>query len=154
MKPEPMITRSDDVRPATRTLHGALTLAAWVLYAFLWLPLITLVAWLLGVRTTFIELHVRNHPFDPTLAITLPLLALACATLLIGWAEWNRWRFADRERRAAHDDVALPEVAAALHADPALGHRLAGAKSAMLVMDAEGRPLDVRVDGQLVPATR
>lgn len=154
MSTDPLISNSRAVAPATHTLHGVVTLVAWVLYAFLWLPLITLVAWLLGVRTTYIELYLQNQRFDPTLAITLPLLALACATLLIGWAEWNRWRFGDRERRAAHDDVALADVAAALHADGTLGDRLSAAKSAVLTMDAEGRPVDVRVDWPLLAVTR
>lgn len=150
MSTDPLISNSKAVAPATHTLHGVVTLVVWVLYAFLWLPLITLVAWLLGVRTTYIELYLQNQRFDPTLAITLPLLALACATLLIGWAEWNRWRFGDRERRAAQDDVSMPDVAAALRADVTLGDRLAAAKLAVLTMDAEGRPIEVRVDWPLV----
>lgn len=142
----PLIDNSRAVPRGTRTVHGVITLVAWVLYALLWMPLITLVAWLLGVRTTYVELYLQKHDFEPSLAAVLPLLALACATLLIGWAEWNRWRFGDRERRAAHQDVGIAQVAAALQADAKLGDRLAAAKSAVLTMDESGRPQSVRVD--------
>jgi len=79
----------------------------------------------------------------------LPLLLLACATLLIGWAEYNRLRFRGHERRLAQVDVENIEVALALSAPPALGAALVDAQRAVLAMDPEGRPLAIRVERAL-----
>ncbi|MGH8085934.1 MAG: poly-beta-1,6-N-acetyl-D-glucosamine biosynthesis protein PgaD [Lysobacter sp.] len=130
---------------AKRTFYGVMTLLAWAVYAYLWLPLLTLVLWLVGVRLSYIELYLRDQRLDAALLVTLPLLLLACATLLIGWAEYNRLRFRGRERRTPRQDVRDDEVALALGAPPELGAALLDAHSAVLTMDTEGRPLAVRV---------
>ena len=134
---------------AKRTFYGVMTLVAWVVYAYLWLPLLTLVLWVVGVRLSYIELYLRDQRLDAALLVTLPLLLLACATLLIGWAEYNRLRFRGHERRLAQVDVENIEVALALSAPPALGAALVDAQRAVLAMDPEGRPLAIRVERAL-----
>lgn len=132
-----------------RTLYGVVTLLAWVVYAYLWLPLITLLLWVVGVRLSYIELYLQQQRLDAALLVTLPLLLLACATVLIGWAEYNRFRFRGHERRLAQSNVHSGEVAHALFAPPGLGVALLDAQSAVLMMDPQGRPLTVRVDRPL-----
>lgn len=132
-----------------RTLYGAITLLAWVIYAYLWLPLVTLLLWVVGVRLSFIELYLQQQRLDAALLVTLPLLLLACATLLIGWAEYNRFRFRGHERRLAQSDVRSDEVALALSATPELGAALLDARSAVLTMDPQGRPLAAQIDRPL-----
>lgn len=134
---------------AKRTFYGVMTLVAWAVYAYLWLPLLTLVMWLVGVRLSYIELYLSQQRLDAALLVTLPLLLLGCATLLIGWAEYNRLRFRGHERRLAQVDVRDDEVALALSAPPALGTALLDAQRAVLTMDPHGRPLAVRVDRPL-----
>lgn len=134
---------------AKRTFYGVMTLVAWVVYAYLWLPLATLVLWVAGVRLSYIELYLRDQRLDTALLVTLPLLLLACAILLIGWAEYNRLRFRGRERRLAQVDVDNVEVAQALSAPPALGAAFLDAQRAVLAMDPGGRPLAIRVERAL-----
>lgn len=124
-----------------RTLYGVATLLVWAVYAWLWLPLATLVLWFLGLRLSYLELYLAQQRIDPTLLVVLPLLLLACAAVLVGWAEYNRWRFGRRERRLPRVDVSPDEVASALRAPPELAARLSQARSAVLVMDADGRPV-------------
>lgn len=138
---------------AKRTFYGVMTLVAWVVYAYLWLPLLTLVLWVVGVRLSYIELYLRDQRLDAGLLVTLPLLLLACATLLIGWAEYNRLRFRGHERRLAQIDVENIEVALALSAPPALGAALLDAQRAVLTMDPEGRPLAIRMETKPGAAT-
>ena len=69
-----------------RAAWGFVTLGFWMVYVYLWTPLVTLLLWLLGIRTAFFELYVREHAIEPFLLFSLPLLALACALLLISWA--------------------------------------------------------------------
>jgi biofilm PGA synthesis protein PgaD len=147
-----LIHRPQRQHRAQRTFYGVVTLLAWAIYAYLWLPLLTLVLWVAGVRLSYIELYLREQRLDAALLVTLPLLLLACATLLVGWAEYNRLRFRGRERRLAQVDIDHADVATALSATPALGASLLQARSAVLAMDAEGRPLAIRVDRPMAPA--
>ena len=79
---------------ATRTLHGVLTLAAWALYAYLWLPVLTVLAWVMGVRTSYVELYVRNNRFDNSVfdilvALQTGLPAGVDANVLVAAADRN-----------------------------------------------------------------
>lgn len=136
--------------PATHAVYKTVTFFAWLVYAYLWLPVVTLVAWLLGARTAYIELYVRDNALDATLVFTLPLLLLLCATVLIGWAEWNRHRFQDRDRRGPRESATSADIAQRLRAPVALATSLLNAKSAVLTLDENGAPTSVRVDRPLV----
>ncbi|AXK72244.1 poly-beta-1,6-N-acetyl-D-glucosamine biosynthesis protein PgaD [Lysobacter sp. TY2-98] len=137
---DPFIYTPKEPAPqAMRTMHSLLTLAAWVLYAYLWLPLVTVVAWLLGIRTSYIELYVRNNQVDRTMFLVILLLAIAATALLVGWAEYNRRRFSGPDRRSNPGNVQLPEVAESLGAPLELSDRVAGAKSMTLAMGEDAR---------------
>lgn len=137
------------VSTARHTVYKTITLLAWVVYAYLWLPVITLVAWMLGAKTAFIEVYVRDNALDSTLVVTLPLLLLLCSTLLIGWAEWNRYRFQDRDRRGPRESASEADIAQRLRAPPSLAQSLLNAKSAVLTLDEHGAPTHVRIDRPL-----
>lgn len=136
-------TPKSRVPMATRTLHGVLTLLAWALYAYLWLPLLTVVAWVLGIRTAYIELYVRDNRLDQTIFIVIAVLAIVATALLVGWAEYNRRRFGSAHRRAAPRDVEADDVAKSLFAPEGLLPRLSGAKSMRLTMDEDARLVGV-----------
>ncbi|HEY4582701.1 MAG TPA: poly-beta-1,6-N-acetyl-D-glucosamine biosynthesis protein PgaD [Lysobacter sp.] len=134
---------------ATRTLHGVLTLAAWALYAYLWLPVLTVIAWVLGVRTSYIELYVRNNRFDNSIFLVILALALAATVLLVGWAEYNRRKFGGPDRRSAPDNVESDDVAQSLSAPPELSQRLVAAKSMTLSMGVDARLAGIHRDTPL-----
>ncbi|GAB6196403.1 poly-beta-1,6-N-acetyl-D-glucosamine biosynthesis protein PgaD [Lysobacter xanthus] len=131
---------------ASRTVHGVLTLAAWMLYAYLWLPAITLLAWIMGVRNSYIELYVRNNRFDNHIFLVILVLAVVATLLLVGWAEYNRHKFGGPDRRATADDVADADVADSLFAPRELVQRLAHAKSITLTMGEDARLLGIHRD--------
>ena len=128
-----------------RGLYGTITLLAWAVYFYLILPLVTLLLWWLGLRGSYMQLWLPEAGFDRTLAFTLPLLAVACALLLIGWAEINRARFQNRERRSQTDNAAPGEIADVLGASHALAERLRGARVARLTMDEDAALSEVAV---------
>ena len=69
-----------------------MTAAAWTLYGYLWLPAITLVAWVLGVRTAWVQAVLERASVDVGdmwLMVALIVL-LGCALVL--WAEQQRKR--------------------------------------------------------------
>lgn len=131
---------------ATRTLHGVLTLAAWVLYAYLWLPVLTLIAWVLGVRTSYMELYLRNNRIDNNIFLVILVLAVVATALLVGWAEWNRHKFAGPDRRLPAKDVGPEDIADSLFANADVSQRLARAKSITLAMSEDARPRGIHRD--------
>lgn len=128
-----------------RGLYGTLTLVAWAVYFYLVLPLITLLLWWVGLRGSYIQLWLPESGFDRTLAFTLPVLAVVCALVLIGWAEINRARFQNRERRSHTGDAGLEEIAAALGASAPFAERLRGARVATLSLDEQAGLSDIAV---------
>lgn len=123
-----------------RAAWGFVTLGFWMVYVYLWTPLVTLLLWLLGIRTAFFELYVREHAIEPFLLFSLPLLALACALLLISWAEYNRLRFSRADRRSQPRSATLPDVAEALGTPPAVARALVLGKVTVLHMGEDARP--------------
>lgn len=121
----------------TRTLWGVVTGAFWLAYAYLWIPVATLVMWLLGIRRTASELYLREHGVDPFLMLVLPTTAAVVVALLLIWAEYNRWRFASAksERRGAQAEVPLDEVADRLGASAELAQALNQGRISVLHMD-------------------
>ncbi|WP_133479019.1 poly-beta-1,6-N-acetyl-D-glucosamine biosynthesis protein PgaD [Cognatilysobacter segetis] len=132
-------TPQDRPAGATRTVHGVLTLIAWGLYAYLWLPLLTVLAWVLGIRTSFIELYMRNNRVDNQIFLVIGVLALVATLLLVGWAEWNRHKYGGQDRRAAPRHVDANDVAESLFAPIDVSQRLTRAKSATLQMGDDSR---------------
>lgn len=120
-----------------RTAWGFVTAAFWGVYVYLWTPAITMILWLLGIRNAYFELYLRQHSVEPFLLISLPALAVCATVLLIAWAEYNRWRFAGKDRRGAPPPTPLDDIAHALGATPQLGAQLNASRVAVLNMDAE-----------------
>lgn len=99
-----------------KVLYGTLTLAFWALWFYLWLPLITLVGWSLGVFQ-FVDIMVVREGFDALRGVLWIYLIIIAAMggALIAWALYNRLRFSGRERRTARgDEHSSPHVARAL----------------------------------------
>jgi len=136
-----LIRKPQALPPLHRTLWGMVTVACWAFYIYLLAPLLTLALWLSGMRTARFELYQREQAVEPFLMMILPFLALACALLLVSWAEYNRWRFAGRkERRGVQADAGRLEIAQSLGACMSLAQSLATAKSIILHMDDEAHP--------------
>ncbi len=125
---------------AQRTLWRMVTVLMWALYLYLLAPLLTLVMWLLGFRIASQQLQEREYGVDPFVLLSLPLMALACALLLIGWAEYNRRRFSGPDRRRHHDRIARSEVALALGASQEVMRQLDQGRITVLHMDDEAHP--------------
>lgn len=140
MKP-PIIDHTPTRGPGKRLASGALTAAAWSIYAWLWVPLITAVAWFVGVRTVYLRLYLYDNEIDPFLLAALPLIALICGVLLIGWAEYNRARFANADRRRRRETIDDEQVRVALGATPALAAKLRDGRIVQVALDDDARPV-------------
>ncbi|KPN20149.1 hypothetical protein AO715_09610 [Xanthomonas sp. Mitacek01] len=140
MKP-PIIDHTPTRGPGKRLASGALTAAAWSVYAWLWVPLITAIAWFVGVRTVYLRLYLYDNEIDPFLLAALPLIALICGALLIGWAEYNRARFANADRRRRRETIDDEQVRVALGATSALAAKLRDGRIVQVALDDDARPV-------------
>lgn len=137
----PIIDHTPARRPGRRFASGALTAAAWTLYAWLWVPLITAVAWFVGVRTAYVRLYLNDNELDPFLLLALPVIALVCGAMLIGWAEYNRARFSDADRRQRRDAVDDERIRLALGATAVLAAKLRTGRIVRVALDEDARPV-------------
>lgn len=124
-----------------RTAWGFVTLAFWGFYFYLWAPLVTLISWLLGGRLAWLQLYEYKQTLDPFIIFALPVMLVCTAVLLIAWAEYNRMRFAGKERRTPHEDTTREEIARDLGASAELAALLASSKAVTLHMDDHARPV-------------
>lgn len=89
-----------------RAFWGGITAVAWFVWAYLWLPLVTLVAWFLGVRTFAREALIPDRvTFLATGGLYL-FIILMLALVLVGWSRYNLRRFGGEDRRKAASPVA------------------------------------------------
>lgn len=136
-----LIQKSRQQPRLQRTAWGFVTLAFWGFYFYLWAPLVTLVSWLLGGHLAYVQLYQRKQHVDPFVMIALPVILVCCSLLLIAWAEYNRYRFGGKERRAPREDSSREDIAHALGATDALAEQLMNAKAVTLHMDDNARPV-------------
>lgn len=130
--------------PLKRVVWGFITAGFWGLYIYMWLPLVTLLLWLMGVRTAFFEIYARTHHVDSFLVFAIPVIATTCAFVLITWAEYNRFRFSSLDRRTPQQDVTSVEVAEKLGATAELAEMLGQAKVTTLHMSERAEPESIQ----------
>lgn len=94
-----------------------------------------------GWQQAWLQLYERKQHLDPFVIIALPVILAGCALLLIAWAEYNRYRFAGRERRNPREDASRSEIARSLGASDQLAEQMFNAKAITLHMDEHARPL-------------
>jgi biofilm PGA synthesis protein PgaD len=147
---ERLILRSRAQPPLQRSLATLLTLAAWSIYAYLWLPLVTALLWMFGLRTSYVKLYLEQQSADFPLIGHLLGLSVICAVSLIGWAEYNRVRFQGRARRGPSTNATLADVATPLGVAHEHARLMQQARVISIVMTDQATPIDVRAsDGPL-----
>lgn len=126
-------------RPVQRTLFGLITLLAWMAWVSLWLPLITLVVWLLGFRTGYIEVFTGSHERAWHALLQIAALVSLCAVVTASWATYNWWRFRRIARRSnSRRVVPLPAMAKALKISQNSAVHLRESTRITLIFNADG----------------
>ena len=76
------------------------TAAMWALYVYLWLPLLTLLAWTLGIRVAYQQMvEFGGYRVVLSLWLTFAVVILLLGGALLVWARINLHRFRGGERR-------------------------------------------------------
>lgn len=145
MSSQPPIIESPDLQSKAQRLGwGSLTLVFWLIYIHLWTPLITLVAWWVGVK--LFNLHiVQLHGYTGLMEkLGLYLLVIFVISLvLIGWANLERFRFKDIHRRTAHAPTTTQEVAEKYHLEKNYLDKLRLKKSIIVYFSDKGKITDI-----------
>lgn len=121
-----------------RWLFWALTLAAWFVWAYLWLPVVTLLGWYLGFRTFVREIVIP----DPRTMLSSGIVYLGIVALiglvLIGWSRYNLRRFGGEDRRRAPGAVADEEIRVWFGLAPDTLELLRSGRTLVVEYDEEG----------------
>ena len=139
-----VIDRPDLQTWQQRSLYGLITLLLWVLWVYLWTPLLSLLAWVLGIRIFVVEMLL---PANMTYVQELFLygqVVLLMVVVMLAWSRYNIWRFRDNERRTHQPSLTPEDEAAYYGVDPALIHQLRKANSAIVHYDEHDRLIAVR----------
>ncbi len=103
-----------------RNRDRLLTTLMWGLYAYLWLPLVSLGAWYLGVQFAYdLVLRAGGPESLWNLLFWFTVILLTTALVVIVWSRIQRARFAGKERRVnspvltAEEEMAYWDIDAA-----------------------------------------
>ncbi len=136
----PLIERPDLQSPQQRTLYGVLTFAFWMLWFYLWLPVMALLAWALGVQQAYKYMVVLDG--YQQLVRLLGIYSLVILILgggLVLWASYSIFRFRGVERRAAHSEITSSALALHFGQPPEQVARWQGLKQLYVTHDQQGR---------------
>jgi len=150
----PLIERSDLQTPQQRSLYGLLTLAFWAFWFYLWLPVLALLAWSLGVQQAFKYMVVFGGYHDVLRLIGMySLVILLLGGGLVLWAVYNIVRFRGIERRTDPLPVTPAEIGREFGQDPTAVIRWQSEQRLCVTHDLLGRiaHVEVLIDGATVP---
>jgi len=154
VKPRNLIIRQPSLQsPWQKYSYGLCTVVAWALWIYLWLPLISLVAWLLGFRIFYrhmIELGGWTW-FRNALTGYLSMTAILCGALIL-WALYNQIRFRGRERRGPRPPAQAGEIGRFFGLDASTLERARRARRLVIRFDDRGAIREI-LTGPDVPAS-
>jgi biofilm PGA synthesis protein PgaD len=111
----------------------------WALYSYLWAPLVSLVAWLLGFEFAY-DVMVRAgglHVLEEVMYF-YGLMIFCIIIVVTAWSLINRYRFVNRDRRQAGETVTDTEIAEKFGLDPKQLNQLKTARAIRLSHDEAG----------------
>ena len=92
----PIIYHPEWQSTTQRLTSGTLTVIAWTIWMYLWIPFISAVLWVVGIHLVYTQLiqslSMRSVWF-------IMLIALMCSIIVASWASYNYMRFAQKTRR-------------------------------------------------------
>ncbi len=117
----PIINQPELQSSRMRIAYATLTALLWALWLYLWIPLLTMIAWGMGLRVFFIEMLLpENLDYLRELLSYLQIL-VGILLVILAWSHYNLRRYGDLQRRkgaqpltpgseAAHYDLDLESV--------------------------------------------
>ncbi|HEY7671440.1 MAG TPA: poly-beta-1,6-N-acetyl-D-glucosamine biosynthesis protein PgaD [Gammaproteobacteria bacterium] len=127
-----------------RARDTVVTAAMWALYLYLWVPLISLFAWVLGFELAY-DIMIRSGGAQDLGSILLfyGVIIGVIFCVVTAWSLINRVRYRRQNRRHLGRSVADEAIAAFFGVDPATLPALRQARRVRLDFDAAGRPVAI-----------
>ncbi|WP_376697323.1 poly-beta-1,6-N-acetyl-D-glucosamine biosynthesis protein PgaD [Wenzhouxiangella sp. EGI_FJ10305] len=150
----PEIIYRPDLQPSgRRALFSAITLVAWILWFYLFMPLLSLGAWWFGVESF------RHYMLDPERSgylLTLTAYAIVVAVtalVIIGWSRYNQVRFSGPDRRHHMPPVTNEMIQEKFQLDAEMLQRVQKAKAIELDFEKGGKLTSAafRYESQIEP---
>ncbi len=136
----PIIETPDLQSLRQRYASTILTLAFWVLWFYLWIPVLSLLAWLLGIESFYREMILFEGLYgERRLLACYGITVLLIGIAYLGWALYNQFRFRGRERRCEQRRVDDEALAEAFGIVPDEVVRLKSARRVVITHDEAGR---------------
>ena len=133
-----VIQRPERQRPIQRALFGVITVLAWIAWASLWVPLITALAWAIGLGDVYIQLNL-GHPLKSGGDLVIVLYsALACITIFLSWSRYNHWRFSGKQKRRGNNPVGLADTAKSIGASLETAEAMQAQRRSVVHFSEEG----------------
>jgi biofilm PGA synthesis protein PgaD len=108
----PIIDRADLLTLGHRTVSGVLTLVFWALWGYLWMPLLAVLAWMLGLERAYKYMVVNDGWEELTTVIAwYAVVVLLFGGGLVAWATYNIERYGKLPQRSASPQAPLEQVA-------------------------------------------
>ncbi len=132
----PAIIYRPDLQPRSRrVMFSGITLLAWLVWFYLFAPLLSLGAWWFGIDA-FREYMLLPGARGYLLTLTGYAIVIALTFLVIfGWSRYNLIRFGGPDRRQGQPPVTTEMMAQRFHVRPALLEQLQTAKTIELNFD-------------------
>jgi len=147
MSKRPLIIENPELQtPRQRYTFAALTLLFWIVWFYLWIPVVSLLAWLFGAERFYQAMITRSG-----LEALVELLGLYALIILImgviftGWAWYNQLRVRGRDKRRASATVTPAEIGSFFMLKPEQLDVARYAKHVVIEHDEHGHVKDVRV---------
>lgn len=138
--PESLHINAPELLSRRRRLGDAfVTGLMWGLYSYLWAPLVSLIAWLLGFEFAYdVMIRAGGLQVLAEILIWYAVMVVCIIVVITGWSSVNRLRFAGMNRRQGAEKVDSETMAAVFRVDM---NRLAALREARIVrmtLDEDG----------------
>ena len=147
MKNPLIISRPDLQTLRQKYAFAFLTFLFWLIWFYLWLPLISLLAWLFGVEIIYEHMIVLEgfYGLVDLLGWYLSVILLIGLTLLC-WSRYNLTRFRGRSKRTHVDTVSGHQLADFFNVDRQSVDASRHARTIYVSHDANGQIDHIRYD--------
>ncbi|MFW2036737.1 poly-beta-1,6-N-acetyl-D-glucosamine biosynthesis protein PgaD [Acinetobacter junii] len=122
-----------------KTAGYGLFFLGWLLWIWIFMPLITALLWIFQGFSAYEQLFVMNIPEQSIDILYLIISIMLFILTLIIWAIYNWFRFYNKERRSFPKNISVDQLALSFELNTEQMNALRDAKNVTLHYDQEGR---------------
>ncbi len=133
-----------------RGVFGMIAMAGLSLWAYLFVPLLSLLAWWFGWhRFDHYIVHDYQHGFTQSITVMIAVVMMM-GLMLLGWASYNILRFYHNERRNHVPDVKPCEIARFYEIEPEQVQQAKAAQNSIFHYDSQGKIVHISSDTKAI----